>query len=644
MPSTAHPLFPHLFQPFMLKHIELRNRVAISGHFAGWYVGQDGLPSDELAAYIEERAKGRVGLFVIGSNVPVPRFDWIENTSDAIIPRYQVMADAGHRHGMKVFAQLCHPGFFPLPGPPRVQHPPRAALTQPVSRGPVRFVPSLEELHELVVAHGAAARRVAEGGLDGVELHSHEMFLHAQMLSPVWNERTDGYGGSLENRMRFMLETLVAMREAVGPDFVLGLRLKAADMLPGGMEVDDYLEVLRRLDALHLVDYINLSGGDAQYHHGPMPRPEGEWLDLIRPHREATSIPIMHAGRLSTPELAEQALADGLIDIAVMTKSHIADAHFTRKVYEQRVDDIRFCTRCLQSCHGNIPKMTCVYNPVTSREREWGELQPASVKRRVLVVGAGPAGMEAALTAALRGHEVTVLERADRVGGQIWTGAGSPMRRPWARIAEFYERQARKGLFEVRLNTEATVEMVLAHEPQAVVIATGSRPVRLDIPGGPAALTVHEVIEGAADHARHAVIFDREGFSRPLVATDYLSVRGIEVDVVTPLLQVGPLVESLMLDEVIHQLRARGVRFWPGLSLVGWSGAQQLLVRDTQTAAERIFGDVDVVVATVGSTSTTYLVDDLRPYGLELHVIGDANLPQTVEHATFQGGLIGRSL
>ncbi len=642
--STVHPAFPHLFAPFELKNVTLRNRIAISGHFAGWYVGPDGLPSDELAAYIEERAKGGVGLFVIGSNVPVPGYDWIENTDDAIIPRYQVMGEAGRRHGARVFAQLCHPGFFPLPGPPRVQPFPRARSTQPVSRGPVRYVPSTQELRGIIAAHGAAARRVAEGGLDGVELHAHEFFLHAQMLSPVWNERTDEYGGSFDNRLRFLCETLEAMRTATGPDFVVGVRLKAADMLPGGMDVEEYQEVLRRLEAASLIDYVNLSGGDAHHHHGPMPRPEGEWLPLIKAHRATTGVPIMHAGRLSTPELAERALAEGIVDIAVMTKSHIADGQFARKVYEGRLDDIRFCTRCLQSCHGNIAKMTCVYNPVTSRETEWAELKPAATRRRVLVVGAGPAGMEAALTAAKRGHEVTVLEQGERVGGQIWTGAGSPLRRPWARIAEFYERQANKGLFEVRLGTQATAASVLEQRPDVVVIATGSTPVRFDLPGGPPALTVHEVIGGAADSARRVVLFDCEGFSRPLVAADYLSARGIAVDFVTSLLQVAPAVEGHMLDEMLQQLQARGVRFWPGLAPVRWLDATRVLARDVQTAEEHIFDDVTTVVAAVGSASNTDLAEELRTLGLELHVIGDANLPQTVEQATYQGGLVGRKL
>lgn len=643
MVSGPHPKFPHLFAPFVLNGVQLRNRVAISGHFAGWYVGPGGLPSDELAAYIVERGRGGAGLFVIGSNVPVPGYDWIENTSDAIIPRYRAIADAARPTGIAVFAQLCHPGFFPLPGPPRVTPPPRAQPTIATSRGPARRRPPADELRAIFRAFGDAARRVREGGLDGVELHAHEFFLHAQLLSPVWNDRDDAYGGSLENRLRGLVETLQAMREAVGRDFVVGVRLKAADMLPGGMDAEEYCEVLQRLEQLGLVDYVNLSGGDAHFHHGPMPRPEGEWLGLIRQHRAATRLPIMHAGRLSTPELAERALAEGVIDIAVMTKTHIADAHFTRKVFEGRTDDIRFCTRCLQSCHGNLWRMTCVYNPLTGREKEWSQLPPASAPKRVIVVGAGPAGMEAALTAAQRGHRVTVLEQADRVGGQIWAGAASPLRRPWARIAEFYERQARKGLFEVRLGARATAEALLAARPDAVIVATGSRPQRLELPGGPPAVTVHEVVAGAVDSARRVVVFDREGLTRAFVAADYLSARGAEVLFLTALPEVGPLLDGHMRDELIQRLSERGVRFAAGEAPVAWLDARRLVVRDVPTGAERVV-ETDALVATVGSVSESALADALRGRVPELYVIGDANQPQTVEAATYQGARVGRLL
>jgi NADPH-dependent 2,4-dienoyl-CoA reductase/sulfur reductase-like enzyme len=289
-------------------------------------------------------------------------------------------------------------------------------------------------------------------------------------------------------------------------------------------------------------------------------------------------------------------------------------------------------------------QMTCVYNPLTSREKAWSEWKPVAKPKRVVVIGAGPAGMEAALNAAQRGHLVTVLEKSDAIGGQVRVGAGSPSRESWLRIAEFYERQAAKGIFDVRLYAEATPESVLALEPEVVIVATGSRPNRLEIPGGSAALTVHEALAGAADAYRKVVLFDREGFNRPIVAADYLSSRGIELDFVTASLQFSPAVEGMVVDEFYTRFQERGVRLLPGHEVAGWDSAGVLRLRCVQTAQERVLEGVEAVVAAVGSTAVNDLAQLLRGKVAELYVIGDANTPQTVEHATYQGARIGREI
>ena len=245
--------FPHLFSPFTIKNVELRNRVAISAHFAGWWV-TDGLPNEDFAAYIEERAKGGVGLFVIGATGPSHEAapSWMVNDSDEIIPCYRMLVEAGHRHGMKIFAQLIHQGD---PSPPRPRERIRIGMELPEAQ-PLphsRQQPSersVEELHQLAGMFGQAAARARAGGVDGLELHAHEGFMHAQFLSPVWNQRTDEYGGSLENRMRFVVETLQAMREAIGDDLPLGVRLKADDQDKGWMTVEDYVELVTALEPM----------------------------------------------------------------------------------------------------------------------------------------------------------------------------------------------------------------------------------------------------------------------------------------------------------------------------------------------------------------------------------------------------------
>jgi hypothetical protein len=511
----------------------------------------------------------------------------------------------------------------------------------------------VEDLQDLAASFGRAAARALAGGVDGLELHAHESFMHAQFLSPRWNTRTDGYGGSLENRARLVVETLQAMRAAAGPAVPLGLRLKADDMAAGGMVLDDYLELVQRLERLGLLDYLSLTAGDYALHHGPMYRPNGEWLPLVAQVRARTRLPIIHAGRITDPHMAEQALAAGQVDVVGMTKAHIADPHFARKVEEGRLEDVRYCMRCLQSCIGKMEHMTCVYNPVTSRERTWAELQPAARRKRVVVVGAGPAGMEAALVAAARGHEVIVLERGERVGGQVWAAASSPLRQAFSEIAAYYERQAEKGHCTVRLGVEADAATVLALQPDAVVVATGSRPRRVEVAVAGAArprpaLTVLEALapDSPAATARRAVVVDREGHMRAFVVADLLARWGVEVEFLTPFATPGPLVEIMNLGELGDRLSARGVRFRPGMDLLWWEGALSLAVQDAFTAERSTLSGIDVLVVLAGSDPVAEVAAEVAGMApaVEVHVIGDASCPRTVEEATTQGARVGRSL
>lgn len=621
-----------LFSPITIHGVTLRNRIGISGHFAGWWADADRLPTADFAAYIEERAKGGVGLFVIGSTVPVDEPDTAScsmlNTDDRIVPRYRMLAEAGHRHGTRVFAQLIRFGFGSFPVP---------------SRGEPGVLETTDQVRELVRAFGPAAARARAGGVDGLELHAHEGFYFARMLSPRYNTRTDSYGGPLVNRMRAMVEALTAMREAIGDEVPLGVRLKADDVEEGGNTVEDYLEIVARLEALRLVDYLSFTGGDNEYHHGPMARPAGEWLPLVHRLKQRTRLPVMHAGRMTTADTAERALREGTLDVALMTKTHIADPHFVRKVQEGRLEDIRYCTRSLQSCIGKMDRMTCMYNPVTSRERAWAALTPADRRKRVVIAGAGPAGMEAAITAHGRGHEVIVLERGERIGGQVHLAAAAPLRANLIRIAKFYERQAAKGLFDVRLSTEAGAEAVLALKPDAVVVATGSVLRHAPVPGDGEVWTVLDALTRPLDGKVRALVVDRRGFMEALAAADHLSAQGVAVDFVTPFSALAPDAESMTLAETLRRLGERGVTFAPGRDLASWDGNRAIL-RDTGSGRDRVLDAVDVVVIDAGADPVNALAPVLKDRVPEVHVIGDAGVPRTIEEATLHGAQVGRLL
>jgi thioredoxin reductase len=421
--------------------------------------------------------------------------------------------------------------------------------------------------------------------------------------------------------------------------------LKADDMEQAGPDPTDYRFVIRELERLALVDYVLLTGGDARLHHGPMARPDGEWIPLVADLKQGTNLPIMHAGRITTAEMAEEALASGAMDVVVMTKSHIAEPHFVKKVFEGRLDDIRFCTRCLQGCHGTMDRMTCVYNPLTSRELAWSTLPPLTRRKKVVIVGAGPAGMEAAITASARGHEILVLEKSEQVGGQVLTGTQSPTRKLWRRIAEFYERKAKQGAFEVRTGVEATAEAILAEAPDSVIIATGSTPNRLTGAGlAHEVATVHEALAGKIDQAKTVVILDREGFMRPIVVADRLTSLGAKVHFITPHQRLSPVAEGWTMDELLRLFRSRGMEFHTGFELSEWTCEYRVSIRDVMRATEIDLGEVDAVVGAIGSTPINDLAPALRGKVPEIYVIGDANNPGTVEFATYQGMRIGREI
>ena len=644
--------YPNIFSLLTIKGMTLRNRICSTGHMASW-MHHNGVPNDRCRAYFEERARGGISLVTLGAT-SVREGDhpaYFQNLDDRFIASYRMLTQAVHRHGAKFIAQFCprgaqvHLSEFcePMPGAPVARvvpgiiDPPRLASEHVASW-------SAEDLEDLAACCGRAAWRARAGGADGVELHAHQHHLYSQFLSPACNRRDDGYGGDFVGRARLLVDSLTAMRRAVGEDYVVGVRLKAHDMHPDGYDEQDCVRLIELLRSKGLIDYVSLTVGGAVHHTGSLYLAEAAQLDRVARVRRAIDLPVIHAGGIVTPEVAEAALAEGCLDVVGITKGHFADAHFVNKLREGRREEIRLCIRCQYCCDGGEGPVGCIYNPVTGREQDWGNTSPAPVQRRVVIVGAGPAGMEAAIAASERGHEVIVLEKADRVGGQVNLAGAAPLRRGFSTIAEFYQRQAASGRFEMRFGVEATSDYILAMEPETVILATGSEPVRAQIDGCESKpLTVHEVLEGKADGCSKVLIVDRDGHAPAFVAADHLSCAGVSVTLVAAMARAGSDLGERDAGLLCQRLGEQGVTFTVGYDLVRVDESRVTL-RSIFSGDEESAGPFDEIVVAAGSRPLNPLAAALEGKVSELHVIGAASAARFVFEATTDGARIGHSI
>ncbi|MEE9199018.1 MAG: FAD-dependent oxidoreductase, partial [Dehalococcoidia bacterium] len=505
-----------------------------------------------------------------------------------------------------------------------------------------------DEVEEAVHMFGAAARRVREGGMDGVELAVGLGYLFAEFLSEEGNERTDKYGGStLEERMTFLYDVVDEVRKELGPDLILGVRL-FDDLVDYSLRLDDLWEIAPLLEATGVLDYFNAWQGIALAEHkgitGHLPSyyyEPGQFAYLAGGIKEVVSLPVIGAGRIDSPALAEQLIQEGKMDMVGMARALIADPHLPNKARDGRADDIRYCIACTQSCVGHIylgMGVGCIYNPVTGREREWGEVVPASLKKKVVVVGGGPAGMEAARVAAERGHRVVLFEKGRRLGGQVNIVMKTPKRESFEEIILFFERQLPKLGVEVRTSQAAGVEEVLVEEPDAVVIATGSTPLRPAIPGadGKNVVSTWDVLMDTAEVGERVVVVDTQGRPEASTVAEYLADMGKRVEVVTGLQYVGREITPPVWHHLTERLLKKGVRLTP-LTGVFEVLEDSLYVYSTVTWEPGYIEGVDTVVFAAGGQAEDELYHQLKGKVSELHAIGDCYQPRDIEVAVVDG-------
>lgn len=650
--------FKYLFTPLQVGSVTLKNRIYSTGHAEA--MAENGLPGPRLRAYHEEKAKGGVGLTIVGGSTSVhstsPAAEWnlIANHDDRIIGPYQEMAAAIHAHGAKAFTQLTHLGrratsdnetWRPLLAPSQI--PERNHREVPHEIEP-------QQIPMLVEAFAAAARRAQLGHLDGIELSAAHNHLIDQFWCPLFNQRTDAYGGGLANRMRFSLEVLEAIRGTVGREFVVGLRISGDEFTDGGLTMEDMAEIARRLAATGWVDFFSIIGGGAHTQTlqaavvPNMSFPNACYVYLASAIKRAVPIPIFHATRIVDPVHADQLLAEGHIDLVGMTRALIADPHMPTKAGGGRLDDIRQCVGANEGCIDRIYQgkpATCVQNPAAGREAELATVTPAAASKRVLVVGGGVAGLEAARMAALRGHRVTLCEKTGELGGQVLLAARAPHRADYAGIIRFLTRQVEKLGVELQLKTEATVEQILAAEADAVVIATGSHPYIPPLPGVdlPHVLTERAVLEGKVLVGPRVVLVDDIHHQQALSTAEFLLDQGHQVEVISRLFYPGQDIGITSIIPLFQRLFTKGVTFTPHTELVGIEG-HTVVVANVYSAKETRIEDVDTVVLAMGSRSTDTLYRQLRGQVKELYTVGDCMAPRGVHHAILEGTRAARAI
>ncbi len=651
--------FHSLFTPVQVGRLTLKNRIYSSGHAEA--MAEGGRPTERLGRYHEGKARGGCALTIFGGSSSVhpssPAAAWkqIANHDDSIIPAYRALANAVHRHDCLVFTQLTHLGR-------RAQSDPEAGnvLLAP-SQIPERVhreIPhelEAEQIVELVRAFGEAARRCRDGGLDGVEISMAHNHLIDQFWSPLFNERSDEYGGSLDNRMRFGMEVLREIRRRVGGDFVVGARISGDERTPGGLTTRDMAAIARRLAESGLVDFLSIIGGGAHSYTlqaaavPNMSFATGVFVPLATLIKEAVpGMPILHASRIVDPRHADRIVADGQVDVVGMTRALIADPDLARKAREGRLDDIRTCVGANEGCIDRIYQgkaVTCVQNPATGREAELGDVRPAPTPKKVVVVGGGVAGMEAARMAALRGHRVLVLEKAAELGGQVLLAARAPARAEYAGIARFLAFQIRKLGVDVRLGVEATPDLVLAEHPDAVIVATGSHPYTPPVPGsdGKHVVTDRDVLGGEAKVGTNVVVIDDVHTEEALSTAELLLDQGKRVEVISPLFYVGQDIGVTSIAPLYARLYTKGVVLTPCSELRAVEGST-VVVRNVYSGAERRIEAVDTIVLAVGSRSTDALYRALKGQVPALYAAGDCVAPRGVHQAILDGTRAARAI
>lgn len=668
-----------LLEPFRLKHLTLKNRIFSTSHEPAYSVG--GMPGLRYQLYHEEKAKGGAAMTMIGGSSVVAKdspqaFGNLYVHDDAIIPDFRALAKRVHAYDCAVMCQITHLGrrtswskehWLPVVSASHQREPAHRAFPKTMEDFDIR---------RIVKAYGSAARRCRAGDLDGIEIEAYGHLFDA-FWSPRTNTRDDNYGGSLENRMRFGIEVLEEMRREVGQDFIIGIRMVVDETMPDGLPFVEGVEIARRLTDLHLVDFINVIVGaidtdESLSHVIPlMGTPAGPNFAKVKAvHDALPGMPIFHAARVNDLATARHWISDDAVDMIGMTRAHMADPHIVAKMMRGEEQRIRPCVGagyCIDRIYQGGEAL-CLHNPATGREETLPHvIRPSDGRRKkIVIVGAGPAGLEAARVSALRGHDVTLFEATDRPGGQVAIAAKVSRRKELIGITDWLFAEAELAGARFRFNTFVEAADIGAEEPDIVIIATGGTPNTAPFAtGSDLATSTWDVLSGQVALSDDVLLYDDESGHEALSTAEYLAGKGVKFEIVTPERAIGVEVGGLNYPAYYKAFYQAGVRMTLNLRMTGIRKdgnqlvatlsnpydkstverrAQQIIVAHGNLPADAVYFDLKEQSRNRGEIDIDAFIEG-RPQNLvsnsagsfQLFRIGDAVAARNIHAAIYDG-------
>ncbi|RXV59145.1 hypothetical protein C6W92_15630 [Roseovarius sp. A46] len=669
--------YPRLFEPLNLGHVTLRNRIAMMPH-AVMFGGGYGSAIDRTVAYHVERAKGGAALIIMSNflmpeswktmgswggaleTTPLGGLDLANDTS--LQPEYTRMIAEITGHGAHFVAQLNASGRqlrspgttqfgLPLFAPSPLACPRTGEIPKEMDQG---------DIEEYIVTMVDAALNMQGAGAAGVELFAAQGYLLHEFLSPVTNKRTDAYGGSLDNRMRFLMDTLTEVRAAVGDDFLIGVRMNAVDEVPGGLTIDDATEIARRLRVVG-ASYVNVSGLTSLHYPGwisDITAPTAQFAPYAAQIRQAAGgMPVCVSSRIATPEDAEAVLAEGQADMIGMARALISDPEWPRKAARGDRAGIRLCTYSNQTCIVGLDRgrgMGCIHNTAVGREAQLGigKMRNAARPCKVAVIGGGPSGMAAARIAAERGHDVTLFEASGALGGQNLMTAEIGSRRGYGEIHRWQAEMLDRAGVTIRLGIRAEADAIAEEGFAVAVVAAGSEP-RADgytslrpgadgIPGADDACvaTVWDAFQDPERFSGEVIVVEDDPHLSGTAAAEKLAAHGCRVTIITPHMHAGADLPVHHAPQLYRKLARTGISVRPA-TFVTQILPDAVLCEDRFGGAKTRLDHDGAIVLAMGNVARNGLADPLRVLGLEVHVVGDALAPRQVDHAIVDGERAG---